>query len=167
MYKNLIITSSLLLSPYIFAEKSLHAHEHGNVSLAIAVEKNIAEIDLDTPAESLFGFEHTPKSESEKKIISDAKASWGNILKELIVFPETMGCKTSEVKFEHIFEEGSKTHSEVEASVNVICNKDLAETEVMVHMRKRFSKIKKLKLEVVGARNQKINITSPSQKIKL
>jgi len=44
-----------------------HAHVHGLARIDIALDGNQLDIHLDSPLESLIGFEHTPRNESQRK----------------------------------------------------------------------------------------------------
>lgn len=50
------------------------AHEHGVGRLDIAVEKGTVDIDLDSPAVNLIGFEHVPGDAKEKATLEQAIA---------------------------------------------------------------------------------------------
>lgn len=45
---------------------SLGAHEHGVASLNVALDGNTLELELDSPAMNLVGFEHTASSDADK-----------------------------------------------------------------------------------------------------
>lgn len=173
MMSKLTLLSLVLLSHPTFAKKNLHSHEHGHVELSIAYEKNNAEIELETPADSFFGFEHAPKNDKEKAIVEKAKKTWENLLSEIIIFPKDLNCQASEIEFKHSVE--SKTshdkhdgdHSEVEASAKITCAKDLAGANVDVFFIGKFPKAKKLKLEVVGNKSQSITLKKVKESITL
>ena len=68
------------------------AHEHGAARLAIAAEGNWLEIELDSPAYNVFGFEHPPHTEAEQASVARASG----ILKEggaLFEFEPAVGCE--------------------------------------------------------------------------
>ena len=46
-----------------------HAHVHGIASLQVTVDGRTLSLDFDTPLESLIGFEHAPRTESEKAAV--------------------------------------------------------------------------------------------------
>lgn len=50
------------------------AHEHGVGRMDIAVEKNTVDVDLDSPAVNLIGFEHAPGDAKEKATLEQAVA---------------------------------------------------------------------------------------------
>ncbi len=47
-----------------------HAHVHGNIQLGIAIDGPTVTVDIDTPLESLLGFEHAPRTTKEKALAS-------------------------------------------------------------------------------------------------
>ncbi len=56
------------------ARRQPGAHTHGEGLLAIAIDGNRLQMELEAPASDIVGFEHTPKSAAQKKAITDAKA---------------------------------------------------------------------------------------------
>lgn len=50
------------------------AHTHGEGLLAIAIDGNRLQLELEAPASDIVGFEHSPKTAAQKKAIADAKA---------------------------------------------------------------------------------------------
>lgn len=69
-----------------------HAHVHGQIQLGVAVDGQQVSVDIDTPLESLLGFEHAPKSAAQKKRAAD----WAQRLREghsLLRFTPEAQCK--------------------------------------------------------------------------
>ncbi|MBL0952545.1 MAG: DUF2796 domain-containing protein, partial [Pseudomonas sp.] len=52
---------------------SLGAHEHGVASLNAALDGNLLELQLESPAMNLVGFEHAAKSDADKAKVAAAK----------------------------------------------------------------------------------------------
>lgn len=73
-----------------------HAHVHGNILLGVALDGATVTVNIDTPLESLIGFEHAPRSTAEKQLAS----RWANMLKQstrLIRLNAEAGCALQEV----------------------------------------------------------------------
>lgn len=47
-------------------------HEHGAANLTIAIDANMMEINMESPADNIFGFEYVPSSDEDKKTVKDA-----------------------------------------------------------------------------------------------
>lgn len=177
-----LLISALFFSQHAFAKKSLSAHEHGSATISLAYEQNSAEIELESPADSLLGFEHAPKSDKEKKAFESAKNLWGNLSTELIIFAKDLNCKTTNVVFKQIMSQdehddhkkhdhhdkdhSDDSHSEIEASAKVVCEKAIS-GDVTVQLRKHFKKMKNVKLEIVGTKSQSLKIKKDIEIIKL
>lgn len=156
------ITSLLLLSlisTSTFADNHKHhkqkSHEHGSAKLEIAVEGNVIDIDLESPAESILGFEHAPKSDAEKMAYATAENKWKkNLMSDLFVLDKSLECMETENSFKQEMEDHGKksgTHSEIEAEVKITCKKDPKGQFLTVNLRKHFPKMKKLKIDIVGS----------------
>ena len=71
----------LVLAPMLSAQSSgspdyraMEAHQHGQAELRILLETNRVEIEFESPAFNLVGFEHKASSSIEKKAVKNAKA---------------------------------------------------------------------------------------------
>ena len=70
----------LVLLPFIFAGSAVRAeefeqhaaHEHGKVTLNVAVDAGLLVFELDSPAVNVVGFEHTPATDSERNAVRAA-----------------------------------------------------------------------------------------------
>ena len=88
-YQTAIVASALIFMSASFAEiskdldhKSVEKelptieqhppHEHGAATLTIAIDANHIEIDLESPADNIFGFEYVPSTEVDKQKVKDA-----------------------------------------------------------------------------------------------
>jgi hypothetical protein len=91
------------------------AHEHGKVTLNVAIESSRLTIELDSPAVNVVGFEHAPRTPEEK---AAAKAA-DDFLKSgrgLFGVPPAAECRSIEVKLTppHWEEESAAKHEEHE-----------------------------------------------------
>ena len=66
-------------------KRQLDSHEHGVSVLKIAAEKNMIEMELESPADDIVGFEHAPENEKQKSQINKALAIFKN--KEGVFMP--------------------------------------------------------------------------------
>ncbi|OLU33606.1 zinc-binding protein [Pseudomonas sp. PA15(2017)] len=74
---------------------SLGKHEHGVATLNVALEGSTLEIELESPAMNIVGFEHAATSDADKKTLAAARAL---LEKPLALFglPSAAGCTLSE-----------------------------------------------------------------------
>jgi hypothetical protein len=73
--KNIFILSVCLSISFIVlaeASRQKDSHEHGAANLKIALEGEKIQVEFEVPSESLIGFEHFPKSESNRENFSNA-----------------------------------------------------------------------------------------------
>ena len=92
------------------AEKRHHdAHVHGVAEINIAVEGAKATVEFRAPAESLMGFEHEAKSESDKKKRDAALEQLRTKKDQMVVFDPKLDCKSSDIKTTIVEEKGGTT----------------------------------------------------------
>ena len=88
------------------------AHVHGVAEINIAVEGSKADIEFRAPAESVMGFEHEAKSESDKKKRDAALRTLQNKMNQMVLFDPKLSCKFSEPKTTVVEEKGKKRSKE-------------------------------------------------------
>lgn len=164
-------------------EHSLGAHEHGAITLGMAIENKTLDLDLDGPTESFMSFEYLPKTEKEKKVFLALKNKWEKNLFDLIRFDKKMNCKIVEATLNQVIDqketvEAQKTikdkfkkeagvHSDIEAKAKIMCAENVHGNEVVILLKKAFKNIKKLSVDVIGAEAKSIVITKEIESIKI
>jgi hypothetical protein len=142
----LLVILTLLLSTQLLAhghkKHNLAAHSHGLVGVDIAVEDKEIFIMLKSPADSFLGFEHKPKNKKQKALIAAAKKIWGSGK----LFSIGASCKIKDSKWD-LHYEGS--HSEIEANIYFICDKNLKEVEMKSHFFEHYKKIEILHVQAL------------------
>ena len=94
--KRLFLSTALVavsINPLNAAENRQHdAHEHGAAMLGMAQEGKLIQMELDSPAFNMVGFEHTPSNanEAEKVALMLAQLKMGSIL---FTFPAAAKCQ--------------------------------------------------------------------------
>lgn len=156
------------------AEKRRHeAHTHGVAEVNIAIDGSKADVEFRAPAESVMGFEHEAKSESDKKKRDAALRTVQTKMNQMVVFDPKLSCKFSEVKTAIVEEKGEpgktqsdksahghkdqkKTaeHREVRATFSAACDKTLAGSRVTFGVHKTFPAIGEIKVQVLGDAKQ-------------
>jgi hypothetical protein len=156
------------------AEKRRHdPHVHGVAEVNIAVEGSKADVEFRVPADSVMGFEHEAKTESDRKKRDAALRTVQTKMPQMVVFDSRLGCKISQVKtavVQENAEPGNAQHSknaqqqsdqnktgehrEVQAEFSVACQKPLAGSRVTFGVSKVFPEIHEIKVQVLGDAKQ-------------
>ncbi len=76
------------------------AHEHGIARLGLAVDGTRLTVDLELPAESVFGFERAPRSAEERATVAEALERLRTGGARLIAFPEGVTCAVDSAEVE-------------------------------------------------------------------
>ncbi|MCO3736355.1 DUF2796 domain-containing protein, partial [Pseudomonas aeruginosa] len=76
------------------AHGSLGKHEHGVAQLNVALDGKTLELELDSPAMNLVGFEHAASTDADKAAVAKARAQLEKPL-ELFALPVTAGCSVA------------------------------------------------------------------------
>ena len=76
------------------------AHEHGIARMGLAVDGTRLTVDLELPAESVFGFERAPRSAEERATVAEALDRLRTDGAQLIAFPDGMTCALESAEVE-------------------------------------------------------------------
>lgn len=159
-----LIWLTIGLSSTLAFAHTLKAHVHGNAKITIALDSPTkANLDLDAPGESIFGFEHTATTDAEKKTFSSALNTLRTQGGTLVQFDSSLGCTftTKSVgleKEEHDSgapaEKGSGQHQDVNASYEVNCKNPITGSAAKVGIMKLFPRVKKVTVQFLSETNQ-------------
>ncbi|SUD38419.1 putative zinc-binding protein [Ectopseudomonas mendocina] len=153
---------------------SLGAHEHGVASLNAALDGNLLELQLESPAMNLVGFEHAAKSDADKAKVAAAKRE---LEQPVMLFALDSGdCKATAVELEsplfgdadhdhdhdHHAHEGE--HSDIHAHYRFECAKanELKQLD-LAELFKRFPATEKIQVQLIGPNGQQGVELTPAQ----
>ncbi len=99
------VLGSLVLGPQALAKGNLDAHVHGEASLMVALEGDVLELQFESPAANLLGFEHQAHSETEKAAVNTLKKHLGQVEKVLSLQGATCSVSNSSVDLSGVLEQ--------------------------------------------------------------
>lgn len=151
---------------------SLGAHEHGVASLNVALDGQTLEIQLESPAMNLVGFEHEAKSDADKAKVASARKHLEQP-QALFALPIEAKCALQEselespllgdaehAEHEHGDEHG---HSDIDASYHFTCaNAEALKTLELGSFFGTFPGTEKLEVQLIGPSGQQGAELTPS-----
>ena len=170
------------------AARQKDSHEHGAAIIKMVMEDEKLQIEFEVPSESLIGFEHFPKSQSNRenfnkaiKILSDPSKIFSqpikaecllvgmNVSQSLFSNEEEHGHDESEKEDEHGHDESEKSeiHSEFSSKYHWHCEHldeiDSIDTQLM----NIFPRIEEIRVRWITKNNQgSIELESKDDRIK-
>lgn len=162
------------------------AHEHGYAIVQVAVQNLDIAVRVEGPAEAFFGFEKKPKSEKEKEIVHDIEKKLKTDLLRILGVDSGLGCHFDQLDITHGLEEypqtpssspgqpsapqkkGHEDHADLELDAKGKCTKSPVGSTLKFAFIKEFTRIKKLKLEVLsGEKVQSQLVTKATTEVQL
>ncbi|WP_437882434.1 DUF2796 domain-containing protein [Pseudomonas sp. LRF_L74] len=148
---------------------SLGKHEHGVASLNVALDGRTLEIELQSPAMNIVGFEHAATSDADKASAAAAKARLQKPLElfalsaaactiqENQVKSPLFGDKAEAHEHEHADEhEHAHEHADVDADYAFTCDKaDALKTLDLSAFFLQFPATEKINVQLIGPSGQK------------
>ena len=152
---------------------SLDAHEHGAARLNVVLEGQALELELESPAMNLVGFEHVATTDADKAKVAAARAQLEKPL-TLFSLPTAAGCKVVSQELEsplfgdkpdaddHDDDEADKDghehhhdHSEIHAHYQFNCATPGAlKTLDLANVFKTFPATQKIQVQLISASGQ-------------
>jgi len=144
--------------------KSQKAHVHGSAEIKIAMEGLKGEVEFESPADGVIGFESEPKTAAQKQVVTAALDTLRKRGSELVIFPASSACKLTHKEVE-VHREGPQ-HSEVHAHYDLACAKPIM-SEIKFGATKVFPRTREVKVTFVSEKSQKsVNIISDAGTLK-
>ena len=143
---------------------SLDAHEHGVASLNVALDGQTLEIQLQSPAMNLVGFEHEAKSDADKAKVTAARQHLEQP-QALFALPIEAKCALQDSELDsplfggHAHEEHEHAdehgHSDIDASYRFACaNAEALQTLELGSFFGTFPGTEKLEVQLIGPSGQ-------------
>ena len=142
----------LLISVFALAAREQGAHVHGAAQVSMGFDGKKGKIEMEIPGDTLFGFEHEARSKKDKAAKEAALQKLEDKISEMIVFEKDLECVVKKEFFEVNQE---KSHSDVSVEFSVNCQKPVAGTSITFNFQKHFSRLKKVKVDVIADTVQK------------
>lgn len=158
-------------------EKHKHnhkAHNHGHAVLDVAVDGPNLVIALEVPGDVVFGFEHQPKTDAQKKIVTDELSRLADKVSELFITPADAGCTlgAKEIKSDlaatNDGKKGASGHADIDAKYTFKCTSDLKGKSMAIGLFKAWPRLQSLKTQIIGSAGQQgMTLKTDTTDIKL
>ncbi|MNG78585.1 hypothetical protein D3C79_371690 [compost metagenome] len=156
------------------AHGTLGAHEHGVATLNAVLDGNTLELELDSPAMNLVGFEHAAASEADKAKVAAVRQQLEQPLK-LFGLASAAGCKEDAQELESpLFGDTPKAndtehehaHSDIGAHYQLTCTAPQQLTQIdLAPLFKAFPATQKINVQLIGPNGQKGLETTPGKTV--
>ncbi|MDF2489404.1 MAG: hypothetical protein K0S77_2026 [Pseudomonas sp.] len=145
------------------------AHEHGVASLNVALDGNTLELELDTPAMNLVGFEHAASSDADKAKVAAVRQQLEQPL-ALFGLAQDAGCSESAKDLQSpLFGDASAAgheHTDIHAHYQLTCAQPgkLARLD-LGPLFTTFPATQTINVQLIGPNGQKGLQASPAQAV--
>tara|TARA_B110001454_G_scaffold219191_1_gene251103 strand:- start:21648 stop:22169 length:522 start_codon:yes stop_codon:yes gene_type:complete len=138
IFISLAITSTNTLAKEKHQHREHGAHSHGHADLSIAFDGLNGQIEFKSPAESVVGFEHVAKSDSDKNKVTKAINDFESKITTYVQFDSSLGCKIEKKSIDMV---ADGSHADFIAKFTLSCIKPVNGTALTFD----FTGLKKLK----------------------
>lgn len=146
------------------------AHVHGNAEMQVVVDGDAVEIALQSPLNSLVGFEHAPRNEKQRKALQAMEQRFHS--PALLFVPTAAAqCQSQPVELITPFklEATSKSqpqneHAELEASIRFQCANPAALKGMEVRLFEAFPKLHRIDVQMITGSGQAATRLTPKRR---
>ncbi|WP_286912039.1 MULTISPECIES: DUF2796 domain-containing protein [unclassified Pseudomonas] len=159
------------------AHGTLGAHEHGVAKLNVVLDGNTLELELDSPAMNLVGFEHAASSDADKPKVAAVRQQLEQPLK-LFGLAAAAGCVEDAQELQSpLFGDAAKDddgdqhepghqHSDINAHYQLNCSAPGKLTQIdLAPLYKAFPATQKINVQLIGPNGQQGLETSPAKAV--
>ena len=175
----LIVLVCLFVSFDILAQVSRQkdSHEHGAAIIKMVMEEERLQVEFEVPSESLIGFEHFPKSQSNRenfneaiKILSDPSKLFSKPIKAeclLVGMNVSQSLFSNEEEHGHDESEKSEIHSEFESNYYWNCQHLDEIDSIGTQLMSFFPRIEEIRVNWISNNGQgSLELESEDDRIK-
>jgi hypothetical protein len=138
-----------------------HAHEHGKVTLNVAVADTALVLELDAPAANVVGFEHAPRSDAERATVASA----ANLLERgsaLIGTPKDARCRFVSSELTQPTWASKDEHADYEARFTYRCDEPKSLTWFEPWLVDKLSHVTELRVNLITPSGQRTETAESS-----
>lgn len=151
--------------------RQLGAHVHGIAHLDLLLDGNTLTLDLDSPAVNLLGFEHTPNSDSEHKVLKRVTTQLHDTT-ALFSLPKVAGCRAVKAVVNSPLldatAQGQEKHADMTASYLFTCSTPVELDAITVNLFRLYPGIHKLEVQQITPKGQQAaELTADSPRLQL
>lgn len=177
-----LVACATMLAVSIPAHATEAAHVHGLMHLDIAVDKQLLTVQLESPLDSLLGFERRPRTPAERqaadallKLMGDAATLFKPDAAAHCV-PTTVSLESAALQSRapSVGKEAGKDadkegeHADLDASYEFRCARPDKLTVLEVGLFDAFKRLQKIEVQVAGAKLQsKQTLQRPNKRVRL
>ncbi len=154
------------------AREHQHAHVHGVARMGVAVQDRTLTIRLESPLDSLIGFEHRPATPAQKMAVAALQSKMGTP-QDLFRFDAAAGCVLTKSEADSsIFQPpvagAADEHADLDASFEFRCERPDKLSTLEVGLFAAYPGLKRIDVDVATDKGQfKRDLQSPQRAISL
>lgn len=167
-----LLACASLLAGANTAQAQAGAHLHGAVRMEVALDAGTLTVRLDAPLDSLLGFEHRPRNESQRRAAEAMLARMRNAAELLVPAPAAQ-CSVKDIAVEAEvlapakagMQQSQEKHAELEATYSFSCLQPDKLQSLELGLFAAFPRLQRIDARVVSSRQQSAVTLRRPQKV--
>jgi len=167
MQKKQVLVIALNMCLVQFFSVSAHSkkqhwkHVHGEAQVQIGFEDRQGVVFLQTPSESIIGFEHSGKNEDQKKQYSEGVKKLQDQSKQMLTLPDN--CTIQNLDLKNI-SDSEHSHTDFVVEYSIECKESVKGKKLGLNFQKFYPRIKKIQVELTSpSGSKKLTLRAPSE----
>jgi hypothetical protein len=143
------------------------AHEHGAVSINLALEGNELVVELEAPAINVLGFERAPRDAAERAAAA-AIESWLRSATAILGVPAAAACRKRAVEFNGPRWDDAAGHADYDVRFTYDCRTPAALSWAELWLLRRLKNITRVEANVLTAtRQERVTLSGADTRVTL
>ena len=152
-----------------------HAHQHGAVKLAVAIDGEQLSIAMEAPLDSLLGFERAPRNDAERRAATDLLARLRGGTAALFQPDAAAQCALVQAEVRAgVLEPAPKAasaeddHADLDADYTFKCAQPGQLRKLELGLFDAFKRLRRIEVQVAGPKGQrKLTLERPARSVEL
>ena len=170
LVKTILVLTTVMMSALVNADSNNQHHEHkphvhGVSEIQLVMSEHKIELNFESPANNILGFEHSAQSPKEKQQVLAAKEILSTAASLFIFKGTTCSPSPSVININSLLQKHEKKHHEISALYRFTCDSINDLESIQIQLFCYFENIAEIKVQWISQYKQGMEILTPNKQL--
>ena len=170
LIKAMVLLIAAMVSIQVNAGSNNHHHEHkphvhGVSEIQLVMSEHQIELNFESPANNILGFEHSAQSSKEKQQVLAAKEILSTTASLFTFNGTTCNPSPSVININSLLQKHEKKHHKISAQYHFICDSVNDLESIQIQLFNYFKNIAEIKVQWISQYKQGMEILKPNKQV--
>lgn len=168
--KTMVLLIAAMVPTQVNAGSNNHHHEHkphvhGVSEIQLVMSEHQIELNFESPANNILGFEHSAQSPKEKQKVLAAKEILSTAASLFTFKGTTCSPSPSVININSLLQKREKKHHEISAQYRFTCDSVNELESIQIQLFNYFENIAEIKIQWISQYKQGMEILTPNKQL--